>query len=209
MAMQPQVPMVQQAPMAMIPSGQQGWAPQQPQNGNHGGPQQIMHQIGTTPVMPEQQPAQNAGNNKAAPGRLQNKSKGIMNRPKGPTPELTNEAPEQADKGGTWGQSRKKLVNATMAHGPAEQSTDGRNAKISSQPSSHPATPAETFIAPRPEPTPAASVAASQPPAQAKQTSAQPKKEDAEEKPAQDEEPKKPEQMSWADRVRAGAAKKS
>merc|ERR1719453_1038233 len=91
-------------------SGQTGWQ-QQPQNGALQTPGQIVHQIGTTPVMPEQQPAQNAANNKAAPGRLQNKSKGITNRPKGPASELTNEAPEQADKA-TWGQSRKKLVNA-------------------------------------------------------------------------------------------------
>jgi hypothetical protein len=166
--------------------------------------------------MPEQQPGQNASN-KAAPGRLQNKSKGIMNRPKGPNPELTNEAPEQAEKG--WGPSRKKLVNATMAQhgGSAEQSSDlGRNSKQPSQP----ATPAMPSIAPKQEPTPADSVAASQPSAtmQAKtvvanQTSAQPKKEEPEEKPAEEEEkeeeeePKKPGQMSWADRVRAGAKK--
>merc|ERR1719359_310172 len=90
------VPMVQQPPMAMMQSGQTGWAPQQPPNGNHG-PQQIQHVIGTTPQMPEQQPLQSTAN-KAAPGRLLNKSKGIMNRPKGVAPELTNEAPEQADK---------------------------------------------------------------------------------------------------------------
>merc|ERR1719236_379768 len=123
------MPMFQQAPMAMMQSGQPNWAPQQqPQNGNHG-PQQIQHVIGTTPQMPEQQPAQNASN-KAAPGRLQNKSKGLQNRPKAPAAELTSEAPmsEPADKA-AWGQSRKKLVNATMAHGPADQSNDGRASK--------------------------------------------------------------------------------
>merc|ERR1719421_2558789 len=57
---------VQQAPMAMMQSGQPAWGQQQPQNGNHGGPAQIQHVIGTTPQMPEQQPAQNASN-KAAP----------------------------------------------------------------------------------------------------------------------------------------------
>jgi hypothetical protein len=219
--MQPQpgaMPIVQQAPMAMMQSGQPGWSPpQQAPNGTHG-PQQIQHVIGTTPQMPEQQPA--GPPNKAAPGRrLENKSKGIMNRPKGPNPELTNEAPEQAEKG--WGPSRKKLVNATMAQhgGSAEQSSDlGRNSK--QYPPSQPATPAMPSIAPKQEPTPADSVAASQPSAtmQAKtvvanQTSAQPKKEEPEEKPAEEEEkeeegePKKPGQMSWADRVRAGAKK--
>merc|ERR1719313_1924202 len=149
--MQPMgVPMgvgVQQAPMAMMQSGQPAWGQQQPQNGNHGGPAQIQHVIGTTPQMPEQQPAQNASN-KAAPGRLQNKSKGLQNRPKAPAAELTSEAPmsEPADKA-AWGQSRKKLVNATMAHGPADlSSNDGRASKPSSQPysqpPSHPATPA-------------------------------------------------------------------
>merc|ERR1719443_2519002 len=115
------MPMVQQAPMAIMQPGQPGWAPQQTPAGNHG-PQQIQHVIGTTPQMPEQQPAQQS--NKAAPGRLQNKPKGLQNRPKGPTPELTNEAPEQAEKA-AWGPSRKKLVNATMAqHGSTDQSTD-------------------------------------------------------------------------------------
>merc|ERR550537_584704 len=129
--------MVQQAPMAMMQSGQPGWAPQQPQNGNHGGPAQIQHVIGTTPVMPEQQPGQNASN-KAGPRRLENKSKGIMNRPKGPVaPKLTNEAPEQADKA-AWGQSRKKLVNATMAHGSPEPSTEPAR-KPASHPPSQPA----------------------------------------------------------------------
>jgi hypothetical protein len=141
--MQPQpgaMPIVQQAPMAMMQSGQPGWAPQQPQNGSHGGPAQIQHVIGTTPQMPEQQPAQSTASNKAAPGRLQNKSKGLQNRPKAPAAELTSEAPmsEPADKA-AWGQSRKKLVNATMAHGPADlSSNDGRASKPSSQPYSQP-----------------------------------------------------------------------
>ena len=224
--MQPQpgaMPMVQQAPMAMMQSGQPGWGQQQPQaNGTHGGPAQIQHVIGTTPQMPEQQPAQSTASNKAAPGRLQNKSKGLQNRPKAPAAELTSEAPmsEPADKA-AWGQSRKKLVNATMAQhgGPAEQSSDlGRNSK--QYPPSQPATPAAPSIAPKQEPTPADSVAASQPPAtmQAKtvvanQTSAQPKKEEPEEKPAEEEEKeeeepkKKTGPLSWADRVRAGAKK--
>merc|ERR1719409_156080 len=112
----------------MMQSGMQngsGWPQQQqqpPQNGNLQQPGQIVHIQGTTPVIPQQEPAQNAAS-KAAPGRLQNKSKGIMNRPKVPASELMNEAPEQADKA-AWGQSgRKKLVNATYnasaAHGPA------------------------------------------------------------------------------------------
>ena len=103
--MQPMgVPMgvgVQQAPMAMMQSGQPAWGQQQPQaNGTHGGPAQIQHVIGTTPQMPEQQPAQSTASNKAAPGRLQNKSKGLQNRPKAPAAELTSEAPmsEPADK---------------------------------------------------------------------------------------------------------------
>merc|ERR1719387_1625580 len=136
--MQPMgVPMgvgVQQAPMAMMQSGQPAWGQQQPQNGNHGGPAQIQHVIGTTPQMPEQHPGQNASN-KAAPGRLQNKPKGITNRPKPSTPELTSETPEQTDKAAA-GQSRKKLVNATMAHGSAEPSSETvRNAKPSQTPS--------------------------------------------------------------------------
>merc|ERR1719235_2762398 len=116
----------------MQQSGQPGWAPQQqPPNGNHAQPAQIQHVIGTTPQMPEQQPA-NQPTNKAAPGRLQNKPKGLQNRPKGPSQELTNEAPEQGEKAG-WGQPRKKLINATMAHGPADQSTDvGRSSKQTS-----------------------------------------------------------------------------
>ena len=92
---------VQQAPMAMMQSGQPAWGQQQPQaNGTHGGPAQIQHVIGTTPQMPEQQPAQSTASNKAAPGRLQNKSKGLQNRPKAPAAELTSEAPmsEPADK---------------------------------------------------------------------------------------------------------------
>merc|ERR1719387_819399 len=210
------MPMVQQAPMAMMQPGQPGWAPQQPPNGSHGQPQQIQHVIGTTPQMPEQQPASQPSN-KAAPGRLQNKPKGLQNRPKGPSQELTNEAPEQAEKAG-WGQPRKKLVNATMAHGSADQSTDVRNSKQQQSPSLAATAPEPTPAVRQPEPTPAASVAASQPQAQtvvANQTSAQPKKEEPKEEPAQEEEqeekqeeePKKPGEMSWADRVRAAATK--
>merc|ERR1719460_2568241 len=72
-----QVPMAfQQAPMAMMQSGMQngsGWPQQQqqpPQNGNLQQPGQIVHIQGTTPVIPQQEPAQNAAS-KAAPGRLQ------------------------------------------------------------------------------------------------------------------------------------------